>query len=72
MDSLGETVVRLDRAMARLQMAKRQVEAAESLDVSGELLTEGTSEGGEVQHQEYMVSLCLVDCWCCNCFDKSK
>ncbi len=58
MDSLGETVVRLDKAMARLQMAKRQVEAGESLDVSGELLTEGTSEG-EAQHQGFMVSLCV-------------
>ena len=45
-DSLGETVVRLDKAMARLKLAQEQA----SKDESGELLAKE-----EVQ-QEYMVN----------------
>lgn len=58
-DSLGDTVVRLDRAMARLKIAQMQAETSGSLNVSGlsEQLGDGTSsgDGGDGEPQEDLV-----------------
>ena len=59
-DSLGETVIRLDRAMARLHVAQGQDGGTDRLNVSGEQLGEAASKGGVQQEFEVSAFMCSL------------
>lgn len=60
-NSVGDTVVKLDRAMARLRLARMQAEASDTLDVSDLSEQQGDDTGGGGETQEDTIA---VSCFC--------